>query len=394
MASFSRYEARLPVSDSVPLFAESGSDRVRLTVDASRPFGSGTLRFGGSMDGTSSEYSARREGETGIDPASRFALDGTSFGGYVEATTSLHPEVQLRAGLRLDHFSQDPGLSVAPRASVSWLITDDAVLTLAAGRYHQFSSLASGEVERALAPPADSSAGTSSPPTLTVGRADHLVVAMDQLLTPGTRFSIQGFTKSFSGVSGAGSRELNASGLDLRVAREGEVASGWLGYTLTWFWASETGFFGGDASFSGRHLLSAGLNATLSDRAGLQLRLGYGDGLPYTSIPLFSEQAPAQDASQPEREFFNLEGDNVLNQAPGLSAGPDDGFLRLEGELYAKWETSLGGRKGLLRPYIRVLNALDRRDALFYHFDPWRSPNLQPLAELPVLPLLGVEWVF
>jgi hypothetical protein len=44
--------------------------------------------------------------------------------------------------------------------------------------------------------------------------------------------------------------------------------------------------------------------------------------------------------------------------------------------------------------YLRVLNALDRRDALFYYFEPWRDPDLTPLAELSVIPVLGIEWRF
>jgi hypothetical protein len=47
-----------------------------------------------------------------------------------------------------------------------------------------------------------------------------------------------------------------------------------------------------------------------------------------------------------------------------------------------------------LRPFLRILNALNRRDALFYHFDPWRNEGPEPLADLPFLPLVGLEWRF
>jgi hypothetical protein len=43
---------------------------------------------------------------------------------------------------------------------------------------------------------------------------------------------------------------------------------------------------------------------------------------------------------------------------------------------------------------VRVLNALDRRDALFYAFQPWRSDALTPLAARPLVPVLGVAWRF
>jgi hypothetical protein len=87
-------------------------------------------------------------------------------------------------------------------------------------------------------------------------------------------------------------------------------------------------------------------------------------------------------------------GDQVLNSAPELTVGPDEGFLRLEIEIYGHWSPTVSGRTMELRPYLRVLNALNRRDALFYHFDPWRSEGPQPLSDLPLLPLLGLEWRF
>ena len=54
----------------------------------------------------------------------------------------------------------------------------------------------------------------------------------------------------------------------------------------------------------------------------------------------------------------------------------------------------MGGHDWSIRPYVRVLNALRRRDALFYAFQPWRDDSLTPLAERPFVPLLGVAVIF
>lgn len=395
----SRYDARLPVTDSFPLFARSRTERVRLTGDLSHPWGSGTLRWGAVLDRMDSDYRADGVDNEGNPVASGLALAGTTFGVYGEGTRELASSVRLRGGLRMDHFSQDGSVRLAPRMALSWLLTDNAVLTLAAGRYHQLSSLSSVQVEKTLADGAVSPTNTapSRIGNLSVGTADHLVVSLDQILFPGLRLGIEAYMKHFSGVLEESGTGLNASGVDLRVAREGERASGWLGYTLTWFWASRDGFLGGENRFSGRHLLSAGLSARITRDAGFRVRLGYGDGLPYTSIPLYpseTSETPAFDNSDELKNRFELDGDNLLNQAPNLAVGPDQGFLRVEGELFAEWDTALGGAPLKLRPYLRVLNALNRRDALFYHFDPWRSASPRPLAELPVLPLVGVEVVF
>lgn len=395
----SRYEARLPVADSIPLFATSRTRRIRITGDLSHPWGPGSLRLGGVLDHMASDYNATGVDEEGNPVASALAVDGTTLGFYGEGSREVGSSVQLRGGLRLDHFSQESGVRLAPRMALSWLLTDNAVLTLAAGRYHQLSSLSSAQVEESLSEGANApqSSASSRMGRLTVGTADHLVMSLDQILLPGLRLGIEGYMKRFSGVLQTSGPNLNASGVDLRVAREGERASGWLGYTLTWFWASGDGFLGQEERFSGRHLLSAGLSTRISQRTGLRIRVGYGDGLPYTSIPIFPGEAgdnPALEGPGGLENRFELDGDNLLNQAPGLAVGPDQGFLRVEGELFAEWRTALGGTPLQLRPYLRVLNALNRRDALFYHFEPWRSSHPRPLAEMPVLPLLGVEVIF
>jgi hypothetical protein len=396
-AAVSRYDAQLPVADSLPLFAESRSDRLRITGDLSHPWGEGVLRVGASLDGMTSDYLARGLDTLGAPVESRLNLEGTSGGMYMEGTRPLARSLIFRGGLRLDHFSGGEGLRAAPRAALSWLLAENAVLTLAAGRYHQFSSLSSVAVEETLSTANEGTANRGATTQLAVGASNHLVIAMDQILAPGLRLGIEGFVKNFTGITGVEEERLSSSGFDLRVAREGARASGWLGYTLSWFWASNGGFLGSDSRFAGRHLLTAGLSTRLSDRTGFRVRVGYGNGLPYTSIPISADAAAqpgAESGAGPRNEVFTLDADNVMNEAPGLAIGPDQGFLRVDGEIYGSWATVMGGRVHEFRPYVRVLNALNRRDALFYHFNPWRSPTPRPLAELPILPLVGLEWIF
>jgi len=390
----SRYGAELPLGDSLPLFAQSRSDRTRLTADFSRPWGGGVLRFGANVDRVNSAYSAMAMDSARVGEFNRVDLEGSTGGAYLEVTHPLTRSVSVRGGGRVDRFQGDSGLRFAPRLSLTWMLTEEAALTVAAGRYHQYSNVPSGEIERNLGPnsPGSPSYDRSVPLELAVGSADHLVVSLDQILIPGLRLGLEGFVKEFSGVAGTGDQTLNASGVDLRVAREGRRASGWLGYTLTWFWASDGLLASGISPFSGRHLLSAGLTTSLTERTGLRLRASYGDGLPYTSVPILrGDAAPPTFDESPK---LAVGGDQVLNSAPELTVGPDEGFLRLEIEIYGHWSPTVSGRTMELRPYLRVLNALNRRDALFYHFDPWRSEGPQPLADLPFLPLVGLEWRF
>ena len=68
--------------------------------------------------------------------------------------------------------------------------------------------------------------------------------------------------------------------------------------------------------------------------------------------------------------------------------------FRLDAEVSGLFETRMGSRALTLRPYLRVMNALGRRDAMFYYFEPWRGDGVQPLVESNLLPVVGFEWRF
>jgi hypothetical protein len=305
--------------------------------------------------------------------------------------------VDVRLGLRADHFSSDDRLRWAPRVALYWNLSDAALLTMAAGRYHQYTRASDAQVEGTMSQVAsgfDGGTGLLAGPTalMPVATADHFVLALDQRLESGVRLGVQGFLKGFSGVPG--SSALTSSGLDLRVLREGENVTGWLGYSLAWFWSQNAEIGAPTTAFTGRHLLSAGLTGRVAGPFGMDVRVAFSDGLPYTSLQLASDETLAgPERATPLSSTINQSGEAASGN-PALAGGPADGFLRIDAEIHADLVTSWGGRRFALRPYAKVLNALDRRDALFWYFAPWRDPQVEPLAELALLPIIGLEWRF
>jgi hypothetical protein len=81
---------------------------------------------------------------------------------------------------------------------------------------------------------------------------------------------------------------------------------------------------------------------------------------------------------------------------PGEVAGPlsnvPQDFLRLDLQLSRTFSPRLHGHETALTPYVRVMNALDRRDNLFYRYSQSGDPAASPAATLPLLPVLGLEW--
>jgi hypothetical protein len=394
-----RYDARMPISRRAgDVFARGATARGRLTADLVTPTSWGEVRYGVSADRVAVTYDARSVGAGG-NVLVEDAASGDVLGGYAEAAMPLGRRVRLWAGMRLDHFSTDASVRPAPRLKLAWMVSDHAVLSLAAGRYHQLARASDESVDDALVGVVGG--GSEDPvggtPLLPVATATHLVASLDQMLVPTVRLGLDGYVKVFDGVSAPGQR-LNASGADLRVQHASRDVTLWLGYSLAWLWADD-GLGYTSERFTGQQLLSAGASGLAWDRVGLDLRLGYGDGLPLTAVQVVDAASAGPETPGFENGAGNdgpvSGGGSVRDDAalwPG--GGRADQFLRLDAEVSGIFDARIGSRRMLIRPYLRVVNALGRRDALFFYFEPWRSDDVQPLVESAVLPILGFEWRF
>lgn len=388
----SGYDATLPLQPTapvgeplpVPLLASAHTQRFRSSVEAARPVSWGMVRFGVSAESTDAEYTA--------DPLARGAVaqdarsHATVLGSYVDVSRTLTRGITLRAGLRADHFSGDGAPRLAPRAALMWQVGPQALVTVATGRYHQNARADDGAVEESL-----TGALTAQAPValLPVATADHVVVSLDQNLGESVRLGLAGFWKGYQGLRPGSDQTIRSSGVDLRVQHRGARATAWLGYGLSWYW-SGTDLSGASSTFTGRQLLTAGLSGSLGSTLGADINVAYGAGLPYTSVPFHSLSPSAADAER--NDLANSGG--VIEQTPPLPGGLDQGFLRVDLEVHATFRPTWGDHGWEVRPYLRVLNALDRRDALFYAFQPWRGDGVTPLAERPLVPVLGVAWRF
>jgi len=384
----SRYDAALPLGRERPAWARGRTDRLRAGVDAGRSAGPWSVGFGIAAEEIRHTSSARLlvdDERRSVDQTS----EGTVVGAHLDARRALAPDVTVRLGLRADHFSPAEGFHLSPRASLAWLLSETAVLHLAAGRHFHFVQPAELEAQVVLDDPGATRAGQALFP---VAGASHLVLGLDQALTSAVSLGMEGYVKAFEGLPDAQGDRLRASGVDLRIRRVGESSRAWMGYSLAWFWdpdPAQQGSPDGARPFRGRHLLTTGLDGRITDLLAGSVRVSYGDGLPLSSVPVFGADATATpdgaiDVETPPEE--PLRGDAV---APTL-----DGFLRVDLEISAAVDGSLGGREARFRPYLRLVNALDRRDALFFYFEPWRSPGARAVAERSVLPVLGLEVTF
>lgn len=388
-AGGSRYDATLPLQPGAtpsepepsPILATAFSQRGRLEADVAWGRPGAEWRTGASAEEIEASFHA-----VSLDDSQESHSAGNTLaaGVFLETNRSLGPNLTGRFGLRADGYSgTSPRLS--PRAALMWEVGPEAVLSVAVGRYHQVTRTPDSRVDETLE--AFANDRTTPEELLPVATADHVVVSLDQRLGTSVNVGVQGFWKRFEGLAGAVDEGVRSSGLDIRVLNAGEGGAVWVGYGLSWFW-SPTDLSGNTTDFAGRHLLSAGVSGPLWGRIRGEGRLAYGAGLPSTSIPFGTAADGLASPASPESE--QLSGSPPRAPLPQL----DESFLRIDLEVHAVFEPTWGGGAWRIRPYLRLLNALDRRDALFYAYQPWRPDSVTPLAERPILPVLGVAFAF
>jgi hypothetical protein len=375
------FRTELPLGGTRPLLTEGIAERSRLTADFERALGPGRIFFGASREELGFEYRASSRGL--VDSLLvRSRADADVTGGYIDGAINVLDRVRLRAGLRADHFSLDSSVRVAPRLSATVLLTSRATLTVAGGQFRQYVRPRGSSLVLVGTPVPDSAGGKS----LLVAEATHLVLALAQDLGEGIRLGLEGFYKSFDNLPSVESGEAEASGVDLWVRRGAGNYRGWLSYSLAWVWSERDTERRSARNFAGRHLISAGVSGPAIAGGNFDVRVSYGAGLPYTAIPEPEVAAPV--FSVLHNPVFD-----AVPTVPSVPSDPDQPYLRIDAEFERTWNAQLADRAFTVTPYVKVLNALNRRDALFYHFDR-ESSGAEPLAGLPLLPVFGVEWAF
>lgn len=397
-AGSSTYRATLPLQPSLPpgappgqplpapVLATAATDRMRVVGEVTWGSPGALVRTGLSAETIDERFSAR---PASGNATSALRGSGGVLGAFLDVTRPVGPGLSLRAGARADHFGHGR-LLWAPRAAISWEVGPEALVTIAAGRYHQPTRTTDAQVERTLETIA--TGGSNFSERLGVASADHVVLGLDQRLGTAVRMGLEGFWKSYRNLPSSGPEAVRSSGVDVRIVTAGERRAAWLGYGLSWFW-SNVDLSGRTSEFVGRQLLTAGVSGPLAGRLEAEARVAYGAGLPYTSIP-FRAESTALPIASPSRTVNTMAQAALPDDQPRVDGGLDETFLRVDVEVHALFEPTWGGRPWRVRPYVRVLNALDRRDALFYTYQPWRSEEATPLGERRMLPLLGVAFSF
>ena len=394
-AALGEFTTSLPIDDATPLEVDGMSRRMRLAGVLSRWISGAQVEIGASFDRVSLQHAARSTlDQTSASFSSRNA--GESVGAHAEATMRVLPTVMVRGGFRADYFFAD-GMRLAPRLSVAWTFLKDSELSLAAGRYHQRvlapETLLSSEIGSFDEISSENGTAGVDPSALKVSSSTHFVFGLNTRALESFTLGLEGYVKSFEDLPVG--PNLETSGLDVWVHRSAREVSGWVGYSVAWY---RPEFEGRKAlpRTLGRQLLSGGVSAQLISGFGIDLSLAYGVALPYTPIPQGDDNGGNVDGLGPVNEspapLLAISASKESTDASPIVGAARGSYLRLDGTVYRTWVFNWSGVPISISPYIRILNALDRRDGLFFQFDPDEDRTPVSLGAVPLMPLIGVQW--
>ncbi len=300
----------------------------------------------------------------------------------------------LRPGVRMEVVEGPDVLNWAPRVGVKTFLSEDFALTGSIGRYHQaLHSLRDQNVSWNML---DFWIGADT--IIPVARSDHLVLGFETWLGKTVSLTLEGYWKSFDDIIDANLEEDariagdetvpvagDAWGADLLLMKHAGSITGWIAYGLgkATRRSAEREY---SAVHDRRHTLNIVVQAPGPLGSDMSLRVGYGSPLPYT--PFLGEW---------RHRIYRASGhllDDYQSEpiaSPVLNSARYPYYSRVD--LSFRWDVKKWG--GVLRPYVQLVNVLNRKNVFFYTFDYGRTPPTRSaLSQLPLLPTIGLEFEF
>ena len=399
---YGEFETRLPIGGEVPLTADGVTRRTRITADLSKGWGHGTVGYGFHVDRLDQRTQFRGTGDTAEDPFHlRQRADANALSAYLEGSWPVTSIGRISAGLRATSFSDDLGRGVSPRIRADVIVTPELLVSLSAGRYRQLL-VASGRRPGAALGLTDDEPAESTVPSFTniaAASSDHLLLAVTHAPRPGSELRVEGYFKDMGGLPDLNGGSLRYAGMDVWFHQNLGAFQFWGSYSLGWGWTVTEGASNTEL-YSGRHLLRGGFTKGFNGGIQLDAEVSYGQGLEFGSIPRVDRPgafaplsgdggAGAPSSQGPSTPAFSVP---VPVPTPVVTRSPQGSYLRLNIQATGRIRAWFLGREQMFFPYFRIVNALDRNDALFYQSQ--GDPGLEPRAigAIPILPVLGIEW--
>jgi hypothetical protein len=343
----------------------------------------------GALPGDTSALAPAREARCGIDDACA-RIAGSTAAIYGDVRYAVSERVRLDAGLRFATAPRGtvaPPVDLLPRVALEALVAPRTTVRLAAGRYSRLGAIfsegtapVSEEQQPEIGGPLPRILGAR----LAVDHATHMELSAMQEWGR-SRFGLNTYLHHREGAPVPRGLD-RALGLDASWTFTGARLAAGASYTYITRRFHQERWTGGIPPESPEHS-SLGAEQLISTHGSVnvwRLRMSvagaYARGIPYTSIVL-------DRPGDVERTIGNyMEGDPSPLTAPSARS-----YVRLDATVSGTWCVGGGECTVRLSPYVRVINALDRRDALFY-YQGGGMDYPRALAALPAILSVGLRW--
>jgi hypothetical protein len=278
----------------------------------------------------------------------------------------------VSGGVRLSYDVTNGNVIALPRAAVTTLLDDRTALTLSAGRYSRATVRDSVSETDAAIPLADMQSSHSLTPATFLATASHVQLSM-----------VHRTTRATAGASAILRRHDAVAGRAARVSPGVEMwwlhSAGPLDASIGYSYLRRASQVDSSGTLRDRHVIAASLGRSTGP-ARFNIAAAWAVGLPFVSLAL----------DDPDASPLNSATDaSVL---PGSS--PEGTYLRIDASATATWQINWRDREASVTPYVKLVNALGRRDALFFFRETGAGGQLRALAAVPLVPTLGIRWSF
>ncbi|MDH3291414.1 MAG: TonB-dependent receptor [Gemmatimonadota bacterium] len=304
------------------------------------------------------------------------------------------PGFLVRPGVRVEAVEGPDVVNLAPRLSAKVFVTPALAVTAAVGRYHQ--ALHSLRDQNLPWNVFDLWIGADS--AIAVARSDQAVVGLEWWFGDAESVSIEAYRKTFTDIVDANLNEDpavagdetipvsgDAWGFDVLLRRHWGRVTGWIAYSLTKAVRRANGTEY-PAVHDRRHTVNVVVQAPGPLGSDLGVRWGYGSPLPFTPFVGEWDHRYYRAATH---TFDDFEREPIASPVLNSERYPYYGRL----DVTLRWEKRAWG--GVLKPYVQIANALNRRNVFlyFYDFDD-APPTRSAISQLPLLPSFGMEFEF
>ena len=305
----------------------------------------------------------------------------------------------VRPGLRLEGATGAGWMGVSPRLSAKLFVTDNLALTAGASRHTQLLHAVRNED----LPIKLFDLWITSTDRVPPSRATHVIGGLERWWGERHMLRLEAWGKSFRDLTEPPTTiyprnrleqlrlfDGRSYGVDLFLRRfEHGRVGGWLSYG----YAVSARTRGGSAyapAHDRRHNANLVMSWVPTRRWSLGSRIAVATGTPFTGVagtyrPLVYDPATQtwRPSTDPSIEDADARGDRNGRRYPT--------YVRADLSIERSWYPG----RAVVRPYLQVVNATNRRNVMFYEFDLNEAPpRASSLAQFPLLPSIGVkvEW--